>query len=401
MDPFELNLRHLRALGAIIRLRSMRAAADEVGMSQPALTQGLAKLEQRLGVVLFDRRSDGVEPTEAGRIVAGRAASAFAHLAKAAKGDMRTSARGFSHPEWLMTGTQLRAFLAVADHGGFAGAARATGMAPPSLHRAVRDLEQIGRMSLLENHGRGVQLSPAGRRRARGVRLAASEIAAAIAEAAGDDGGLDGGIVLGAMPLARARVLPAAIATFLNGTPRCDIRIVEGSWRELVEPLHDGIIDFMIGALRDELPADLEQRPLFEDGLVVVGRAAHPLAGRTPTIADLRRFEWVLPSAGTPLRAQWTALFEGGDPPATPVECGSIMVIRGILAGTDLLTLLSPDQVSVETEAGLLTQIGQPIARGVRAIGVTSRRGWRPRAIQRRFLDALDRAAQSTIRENL
>jgi LysR family transcriptional regulator of gallate degradation len=37
------------------------------------------------------------------------------------------------------------------------------------------------------------------------------------------------------------------------------IDVVEGSWRELVEPLRDGVIDLMIGALRDEPPPDLAQ----------------------------------------------------------------------------------------------------------------------------------------------
>ena len=40
-DPFDLNLRHLRALLAIREHGSITAAADVVSLSQPALTQGL------------------------------------------------------------------------------------------------------------------------------------------------------------------------------------------------------------------------------------------------------------------------------------------------------------------------------------------------------------------------
>ncbi|MDH7639266.1 LysR family transcriptional regulator [Sphingomonas oryzagri] len=396
VNPFDLNLRHLRALGSIVRLGSMRAAAEDAGLSQPALTQGLARLEERLGVVLFDRRHDGVAATEAGRVMADRASAAFERLHAATK----AGGRGFSRPELLMTSTQLRAFLAVADHGGFASAAQATGMSAPSLHRAVRDLGEIGRHSLFASHGRGVQLTPAGHRLVRGVRLAATEISAGIGEVCGEQEAIDG-VIVGAMPLARARVLPEAIAQFLNGRPRSSLRVVEGSWRELVEPLIDGVIDFMIGALREEIPPDLEQRMLLRDELIVVGRAGHPLAGKDPTIAELSGYEWVVPAVGAPLRSQWTALFdEVGHPPA-PVECGSIMVIRGILAGTDLLTLLSPGQVSVEIESGLLSRIGKPVAHGVRTVGITCRRGWRPTSVQRRFMDCLEQVASEKIPENL
>ena len=174
--PFELNLRHLRAVSAIVARGSMSAAAEAVSLSQPALTQGIAKLEQQLEVLLFERRPDGVSATPEGRLLAERTDAAIAHLGRAA----RSAGRGFARPELLMTATQLRAFLALADAGGFAGAAAAKGLSQPSLHRAVRELEQLCAYPLVERRGRGVALTPSGHRLARGVRLASAEIAAAI-----------------------------------------------------------------------------------------------------------------------------------------------------------------------------------------------------------------------------
>ena len=72
------------------------------------------------------------------------------------------------------------------------------------------------------------------------------------------------------------------------------------------------------------------------------------------------------------------------------------MVIRGILVDSDLLTLLSPDQVALEIESGVLAAIGQPLAGGVRTIGITTRAGWRPTAAQRRFIALLESAATET-----
>ncbi|ATE64147.1 LysR family transcriptional regulator [Rhizorhabdus dicambivorans] len=400
LKPFDLNLRHLRALGAVVAQRSLNRAAEEAGLSQPALTQGLGKLERQLGVLLFDRHSDGVTPTFAGTALADRAGRAFAQLATASRRPGRGAARGFSSPERLMTATQLEAFLHFADAQGFAGAAAASGLSQPAIHRAVRELEQICAMPLAERRGRGMVLTAAGRNMARGVRLAAGEIAAGIDEARGepDEGGR---ITIGAMPLSRALVVPRALAHFLRDAPATVIDIVEGSWRELVDPLLDGVIDIMVGALREAPPAGVEQVPLFTDRLAIFGRKDHPLAARTATVADLRAQSWVVGPAGTPLRAHWEAMFEGEALPPVPVECGSVMVIRGLVMQSDLLTLLSPDQISVEIEASMLVRIGSNLPSRVRSIGISTRSGWRPTRGQQRMIDLLNQASIETrLQEN-
>lgn len=397
--PFDLNLRHLRALGDVVAQRSLSRAAASAGLSQPALTQGLGKVERQLGVLLFDRHPDGVTPTAAGLVLAERAARAFEFLAAARR--TGRGKRGFSRPEQLMTATQLDAFLHFADAQGFAGAAAASGLSQPAIHRAVRELELICATPLAERRGRGMMLTPAGRALARGVRLAASEIAAGIAEACGGEGGSDR-IAIGAMPLSRALLLPRALAMFLNESPQAVVDVVEGSWRELVDPLLDGVIDMMVGALRDVPPPGVEEVPLFTDRLAIFGRKGHPLAAGSPDLATLARAQWVVGPPGIPLRIHWEALFAGfAPPPAVPVECGSVMVIRGLLTQSDLLTLLSPDQVSLEVEAGMLVRIGPELPDRVRTIGLSTRSGWRPTRAQARLIELLHQAVSETrLQEN-
>lgn len=389
-DPFDLNTRHLRALPEVASSGSLNLAALAVGLSQPALTQGLGKLERQLGQRLFNRRFDGVTPTEAGDVMAERSGLAFAYLATA----MRQAGRGFSRPEQLATATQLKAFLAVADAGSFAGAATATGLTRPAVHRAVRDLERVCGSALTERRGRSIALSAFGRRVARGIRLAAGEISAGIQAIAGDNEG-SGRIVIGAMPLSRALVLPHAISAFLPISPGTHLEIVEGSWRELIEPLRDGIIDLLIGALREEELPGFVQRALFDDDLAVIARAGHPLAGRQVSLDHLSRYGWIVACPGTPLRARWDAMFVNDRPPA-PLECGSVMVIRGVLADSDLLSLLSPDQVALEIDSGMLTTIPTRIAGRRRTIGITTREGWRPTRAQARLVELIEEAARAT-----
>src|SRR5262245_29025731 len=61
------NLRHLRVFQAVARLGSISGASREARLSQPAVTQGIAKLEALLDVVLFERRQSGCFLTEYGR----------------------------------------------------------------------------------------------------------------------------------------------------------------------------------------------------------------------------------------------------------------------------------------------------------------------------------------------
>ena len=48
-------------------MRSISAAAESLGISQPALSSHLKKVESEIGTVLFDRSRQPLELTEAGR----------------------------------------------------------------------------------------------------------------------------------------------------------------------------------------------------------------------------------------------------------------------------------------------------------------------------------------------
>ena len=62
---WNLNLRHLRALASIARLGSISAAAEAINLTQPAITQALAKFETHLGQPFFERRANGMTATPA------------------------------------------------------------------------------------------------------------------------------------------------------------------------------------------------------------------------------------------------------------------------------------------------------------------------------------------------
>ncbi len=54
------NLRHLRVFLAIAETGSITRAAEAARLSQPAVTQGLTRLEAALGAALFRRGPQGL-----------------------------------------------------------------------------------------------------------------------------------------------------------------------------------------------------------------------------------------------------------------------------------------------------------------------------------------------------
>ena len=65
----EFDLTRLRHISAIYRLRSFSRAAEELNITQPALSRSVATFEQRCGLRIFDRGRGGAVPTAVGEAV--------------------------------------------------------------------------------------------------------------------------------------------------------------------------------------------------------------------------------------------------------------------------------------------------------------------------------------------
>jgi len=329
------NIRHLAALAATVRHGSLTRAARAVNLTQPALTQLISRLEDELGCALFERGPRGMTPTEPSLLLAPRVETAIGLI-----GSSR------------VTGTQVRAFLALARAGSYATAEQATGLSSASLHRAVADLSVALAQRLVERRGRSVILTSGGARRARAFGLAMAELRAGLDEVAAWQGQRAGRIVVGAMPLSRARWLPQTLLRFTSVHPGVAVRVVEGSYGELSPPLRDGEIDVILGALRDPASLDdLVQEEVFRDRPAIIMRAGHPLAAASSVTAEvLACYPWILPPPEAPLRQYWEEMMRAGGVAAPPawIECGAVLTVRQLLVGSDALTLLSPEQLAVE-----------------------------------------------------
>lgn len=83
--PPPFDVADVRAVKAIADTGSLTAAARSLGVSQPALSQLVRRLEARVGMSLVERAGRRLRPTEAGRVLARHAPAAAAALDAAAE----------------------------------------------------------------------------------------------------------------------------------------------------------------------------------------------------------------------------------------------------------------------------------------------------------------------------
>jgi LysR family transcriptional regulator of gallate degradation len=388
------SLRHLRVFLAVLRLTSVSRAAQACNLSQPAVTQAIARLEAEVGTQLFLRSPQGLFATEAGRVLAARVQRALDRLDAALR---PVSAR------LPMTATlqQLRALIAVRDLENFSLAAARLGISQPSVHRAVARLEAEAGRALFERSMHGMIPTRACQSLAEAARLGFSELdqaASELGELAGRD---TGSIAIGAMPLSRSVVLPRAISAFQRLRPGVSIRVDDGPYDDLLSGLRRGEMDFLLGALRPDLQVgDVIQQRLFDDDLVLVVGPAHPLAcGPAPGPAELAAYPWVISRQGTPTRRMIEPLFQTLRAHGTLgiVESGSLVLARQLLGFGDHIACLSRMQAAPEIANGLMVPLDIALHGALRPIGITRRRDWLPTLAQQQFLDLLVR--QSSDRE--
>lgn len=391
------NIRHLRAFSEVAARGSIRRASERIFLSQPAISQALARIESRLGYGLFERRRDRMLLTETGEIFLVRVNRALDLLREGVREAIRLGARRETrrrvNVEHMMTVTRIRALIAVAHARSFSMAARNLGISQPALHRAARELERNIEIAIFEKTRHGIEVTRAAEPLVRLAKLALAELEQGFSEADASQGRETGAIVVGTLPLARTHILPTAINALTADSPGVRVSVIDGPYDDLLHGLRHGDIDVLVGALRNPPPVDdIFQEPLFDDPLVIVARHDHPLASASRlSRRDLAACPWVVPRHGTPTRARFEELFDErtGPRPDSIVESSSLILIRGVQLDSDRLTLLSARQVQYEVQLGLLRTLAFPMSHTSRTIGLTLRRGWRSTAIQGRFLELL------------
>ena len=195
-----------------------------------------------------------------------------------------------------VTVAQLRALLAVADHGGFTAGAERIGSTQPAVSRVISAIERELGAPLFVRGREGVAPTEAGEIAIRRARAALLELDRLHEEVAASAGRLGGTLRIASLPSATGSLLAAPLRAFTDRHPALAVRLFEGTDREVRDWLDGGAADLGVVTLPAPGYAAVE---LGGDEMVAVLPAGHALAAEPAVpLGALAAERFILPTGG-------------------------------------------------------------------------------------------------------
>ena len=197
----------------------------------------------------------------------------------------------------MLTLSQLRAFVAVADHGGFTAAAERLGSTQPAVSRVISALEaELGAALFTRRRGEGITPTEAGLVALTHARAALSHVDRLGEEVAATTGRVRGTLRIASLPSATGALLAAPMRAFSDRHPQLDVRLFEGTDGEVRDWLAGGAAD--LGVVTLPAPG-YECVELGTDEMLAVVPAAHALARAGAVgFGELANERFILPTGG-------------------------------------------------------------------------------------------------------
>lgn len=254
----------------------------------------------------------------------------------------------------MTTNARLRTLVELADTGSVRGAAERLVVTESAISSALSSLSAEVGVPLVDRHGRGVRLTPAGLRYVAYARRILGLHHEAVLAARGEVDPENGSIRLAAVTTAGELLLPALLASFTAKYPSVDCKLEVASRNAIWPMLANHHADVVVAG---RPPAELDQvqvRAVSPNALVVV---APPETARR---FDPARTTWLLRESGSGTRASMTALLEeiGATPPQMILGSHGAVVAAAV-AGLGV-TLVSRQAVRRELETRTLVEVDVP-----------------------------------------
>ncbi len=159
---------------------------------------------------------------------------------------------------------QLRYFAALAEHGHFGRAAAACFVSQSAFSIAIRELESLLGIRLVDRTNRRVTITALGQEVATQARLCLMDIEALVALAHTEGSPLAGPLRLGVIPTIAPFLLPRVLPRLRKALPKLKLFLHEGTTAEIHGRLMQGELDLLLLALPYDLD-NVEVQPLFRD----------------------------------------------------------------------------------------------------------------------------------------
>ncbi|MEO8443518.1 MAG: hydrogen peroxide-inducible genes activator [Gammaproteobacteria bacterium] len=159
---------------------------------------------------------------------------------------------------------QLRYFAALAEHQHFGKAATACFVSQSAFSIAIRQLEALLGVRLVDRTNRRVTITALGQEVATQCRLCLRDIEALVVLAQTERSPLAGPLRLGVIPTIAPFLLPRVLPRLRKALPKLKLFLHEGTTAEIHARLLNGELDLLLLALPYELD-NVEVQPLFRD----------------------------------------------------------------------------------------------------------------------------------------
>lgn len=260
---------------------------------------------------------------------------------------------------------QLRYFLEILRHANFGRAADALHITQPALSKSLRTLEAELGVKLVERGARGVIATPYGRVLESYAAIAARELERAVEEIQALAGRGSGVVRIGGSQTFIRYFVPSAMQVLLKQENKIEFVVFEALRDDVLAALRRGEVDVaMITRREGDAADDLVLEKLVRDRICVAAASTHPLAGKPDVrLADLARYDWLLPNAREPERKMLAECMRaaGLPPPRIVVEGSSSLLMAQMLRGHDQLSYLPRRLMKIEPAYAGLVAIDCPL----------------------------------------
>jgi DNA-binding transcriptional LysR family regulator len=186
----------------------------------------------------------------------------------------------------------LRAFLAVLDHGSFHKAAELLHISQPALSRRIKGLERVLGGSLFERSTRRVSPTRIGTDLEPLARRLVDDFDGGVARVGYFGDRQLGQVAIASVPTTACFLLPAVLDEFRARYPDIRLRIMDVTAKDGLEYVARGEAEFGINFLGASRP-EFRFTPLVDDEFVVACRLDHPFASRK-TVRWCELVDWPL-----------------------------------------------------------------------------------------------------------
>jgi DNA-binding transcriptional LysR family regulator len=278
---------------------------------------------------------------------------------------------------------QVRAFVAVVDHGSFSEAARATGLSQPAVTMQIQGLESDLGATLLERRYRKVELTEAGRALLPFARRVLAELDEARVEIERLSDTVGGHLELAVSTTPGQYILPRLLGSFLRACPEVSVSLRVYDSADVVARVEAG--EAHLGMTGARIPGvKVEYEEMGTDRLLMICPPDSALAGRPEVpLSEVAENPFIVRESGSGTRIVFEqALRDGGIDPSdlqVVMELGTSEAIVNAVEGGMGVGVVSHWMADKALALGTVAQVaapGFPVTRPFYAVsprGVTSR----------------------------